>query len=191
MPSDTAGLTLDGSGSSPSIADTGGAGTGGFSSWSKSKKTAAAVGGFLVLAGGAFLLARHKSSSASTATTATTVTGATNSETGGVDSNQQSLLAGLLGIGTGVTNLANSLSTMKAANDTINNYYTTNNTTTEGIAPSSNSSQSAPSSVGLPGYASGAGELFTNNPSLAGAQNGGSNVPGITGYQVEYNGVPI
>lgn len=181
MPSDSAGLTLDGSGSSPSIADTGGAGTGGFSSWSKTKKTAVAGGVFGVLAIGAFFLARHKtSSSSSTSTTPVTVTGATASSTGGVDSNQQSLLAGLLGIGTGLGNLGNALSTQKATTETITNNYVT----TPG--PSANSSQ-AKSPVSLPGYASGIGELFTNNPGLT----NGSVIPGTTGYNVTFNGVPL
>jgi hypothetical protein len=191
MPSDTAGLTLDSSGSSPSIADTGGAGTGGFSSWSKSKKTGAAVAGFLVLAGGAYFLAKRKSSTSTStsSTTPVTVTGATTGTGGG---NGGNVLAGLLGIGTGVTNLANALSQQKASTESITNNYITN-AAAPAPAPSANSSQaSAPPASSLPGYGAGLGSLLALNPGLLSANSpGGQNIPGITGYNVSYNGVPL
>src|ERR1700722_5404795 len=197
MPSDTAGITLDGSGASPAIADTGGAGTGGFSSWSKSKKTAVGVGGFAVLALAAYLYAKHKTSTAttSTSTAPVTVTGVSASETGGMVGNGGNLLAGLLGIGTGVTNLANTLSKQKASTESITNNYAYNSTTnkiTEVPGPSANSSQSSGSNSTLPGYGAGLGALLNSNPGLLTANSpGGQQIPGITGYKVSYNGVPI
>lgn len=197
MPSDTAGLTLDSSGSSPAIADTGGAGTGGFSNWSKTKKTAVAGGVFGVLAIGAYLYARHKSSTSSTSTSTTpvTVTGVSASETGGMPNAGGTILAGLLGLGTGVTNLANALSQQKASTETINNNYTYNPPAnpTPAPAPSPVSSQaSAPPPQSEPGYGAGLGSLLALNPGLLQANSpGGPNIPGITGYQVSYNGVPL
>lgn len=154
MPSDSAGLTLDSTGSSPGVADTGGAGTGGFSSWSKSKKTAAGVGGFLVLAAGAFLYARHKSKgTTSTSSTPVTVTGVSASETGGQLGNGGNLLAGLLGIGTGVTNLANALSTTKAGTESIVNNYTYSTSPNPTPSPSPISSQATLPPVNANAYA--------------------------------------
>jgi hypothetical protein len=44
----------------------------------------------------------------------------------------------------------------------------------------------------LPGFGSGLKELLGLNPGLLSANTpGGQNIPGITGYQVSYNGVPL
>ena len=44
----------------------------------------------------------------------------------------------------------------------------------------------------LPGYGAGLGQLLAANPTLLSANTpGGANIPGITGYQVSYNGVPL
>jgi hypothetical protein len=44
----------------------------------------------------------------------------------------------------------------------------------------------------LPGYGAGLGDLLNLNPGLLSANTpGGQNVPGITGYNVSYNGVPL
>lgn len=50
----------------------------------------------------------------------------------------------------------------------------------------------APPPQTLPGYGAGLGQLLQNNPGLLSANTpGGANIPGITGYQVSYNGVPL
>lgn len=44
----------------------------------------------------------------------------------------------------------------------------------------------------LPGYGAGLQQLLNLNPGLLSANTpGGQNIPGITGYQVSYNGVPL
>lgn len=44
----------------------------------------------------------------------------------------------------------------------------------------------------LPGYGAGLGTLLNANPGLLSANTpGGKNVPGVTGYTVSYNGVPL
>lgn len=43
-----------------------------------------------------------------------------------------------------------------------------------------------------PGYGAGLGDLLALNPGLLSANSpGGQNIPGITGYNVSYNGVPL
>ena len=50
----------------------------------------------------------------------------------------------------------------------------------------------APPPQTLPGYGSGLAALLGLNPGLLTANSpGGQNIPGITGYQVSYNGVPL
>jgi hypothetical protein len=50
----------------------------------------------------------------------------------------------------------------------------------------------APPPQTLPGYGAGLGQLLQNNPGLLSANTpGGQNIPGITGFQVSYNGVPL
>jgi hypothetical protein len=50
----------------------------------------------------------------------------------------------------------------------------------------------APAPQTLPGYGAGLKELLGLNPGLLSANTpGGQNIPGITGYQVSYNGVPL
>lgn len=44
----------------------------------------------------------------------------------------------------------------------------------------------------MPGYGAGLGDLLAANPGLLSANTpGGQNIPGITGYNVSYNGVPL
>lgn len=50
----------------------------------------------------------------------------------------------------------------------------------------------APAPQTLPGYGAGLGDLLRLNPGLLSANSpGGPNIPGITGFQVSYNGVPL
>lgn len=194
MPSDSAGLNLGGTDDTPGVADTGGAGTGGFANWSKSKKTAAGIGGFLVLAVGTYFLAKRKSSSSSSSSSSgvTTVPEVvTGSSAGSGDAgNDGSLLAGILALSGTSTSLANTLSQVKDQSDTTTTTY--NYGSSGGFPSSLADNPGGPEKVAVPatsepGYASGAGELFTNNPSLS----NGSTVPGITGYTGSFNGVPL
>jgi hypothetical protein len=51
---------------------------------------------------------------------------------------------------------------------------------------------SAPPPQTLPGYGAGVGTLARANPGVLQANSpGGPDIPGITGYQVTYNGVPL
>jgi hypothetical protein len=50
----------------------------------------------------------------------------------------------------------------------------------------------APPPQTLPGYGAGLAQLLGLNPGLLTANSpGGQNIPGITGYTVSYNGVPL
>jgi hypothetical protein len=53
--------------------------------------------------------------------------------------------------------------------------------------PASAAAASTPAASSYPGYGSGLGQLEANNPSLT----NGASTPGITGYTVSYNGVPL
>ncbi|HXA33021.1 MAG TPA: hypothetical protein VNV87_12235, partial [Acidimicrobiales bacterium] len=53
--------------------------------------------------------------------------------------------------------------------------------------PTAKPAPAAPTASSEPGYGAGVGELLANNPGLA----SGAPTPGITGYTVSYNGVPI
>jgi hypothetical protein len=60
-----------------------------------------------------------------------------------------------------------------------------------GVAPPQTSPVMPPPQT-LPGYGAGLGTLIANNPGILAANTpGGPNIPGITGYQVSYNGVPL
>ncbi|HEV3370881.1 MAG TPA: hypothetical protein VG074_15045 [Acidimicrobiales bacterium] len=51
---------------------------------------------------------------------------------------------------------------------------------------------STPSPQTQPGYGAGVGQLEALNPGILSANSpGGPNIPGITGYTVSYNGVPL
>lgn len=60
------------------------------------------------------------------------------------------------------------------------------------IAPIQQPPTPPPPPQTLPGYGAGLGQLIANNPGIMSANTpGGANIPGITGYNVSYNGVPL
>jgi hypothetical protein len=75
---------------------------------------------------------------------------------------------------------------------TVNNQPPSYSLQTASVPAPSPAVNPATNPASLPGYGANLGSLLALNPGLLSANTpGGQNIPGVTGYHVSYNGVPL